>query len=54
LKLSTSTEGRRVAPWRAMPVVAMTSSAIFAPLPRWTPNGQRLWNPLVSRGANGE
>src|SRR3954465_8864285 len=32
LKLSTSTDGRRVAPWRAMPVVVAISSAIL-PLP---------------------
>src|SRR5258705_11151605 len=34
LKLSTSTDGKRVAPWRAMPVVMTISSAIFA-LARW-------------------
>src|SRR6185312_6353363 len=34
LKLSTSTDGRRVAPWRAMPVVVMVSSAMSPePLP---------------------
>src|SRR5665213_2643925 len=56
LKLSTSTDGRRLAPWRAMPVVVITSSAIL-PLPAGKPAGQRQGNPLVSWGgrvANGE
>jgi hypothetical protein len=29
LKLSTSTDGRREAPWAAMPVVVIVSSAIL-------------------------
>ena len=47
LKLSTSTDGRRVAPWRAMPVVVMMSSAIL-PCPCRISRRQRAGNPLVS------
>src|SRR5580700_11404357 len=45
LKLSTSTEGRRLAPWPAMPVLVMTSSAIaLTPLEVRTDNGVgTLW-----------
>jgi hypothetical protein len=41
LKVSTSTDGNRVAPWCAMPVVVMTSSAILVPCPllSWRDNG---------------
>ena len=51
LKLSTSTDGRRPAPWRAMPVVVTTSFSHF-PLPGIVSRGQRPGNPLVAwRGA---
>src|SRR5664279_5624498 len=40
LKLSTSTDGKRVAPCRAMPVVVITSSAILPlPVPELQDNG---------------
>jgi hypothetical protein len=45
LKLSISTDGRREAPWAAMPVVVMTSSVNSAP-PR------RVWRMLINPRGN--
>jgi hypothetical protein len=59
LKLSTSTDGRRVAPWRAMPVVVMVSSAMCRePLPDFAGNNGRgtlwfQWQERVEGGREG-